>query len=306
VASPEYANERIGLGAGALALLASFLWGGNQIAIKAGLEGVPAIAMAGLRFGIGLAIVAAAARLAGVSVRMQPGDLRGHLGLGLLFIVQIIALNGGTQYTNASRSTVLITTYPFFTALFAHFFLPGDRLDLPKVAGLTLAFAGVVLMFTEGLTPTAAEYWLGDAIVLLSGMLLGLRQVVLKRMVHGLHPYQVLFWQALMGVPAFALLSWWWEAGAAWSWTPRVVAGVLYQGAVVAGLCFILWVSLLQRHSASRLGVFGFLTPIVGMVFSAWLMGDPLTPMLVASVALVALGIVAVNADARWVRRPPR
>jgi len=303
VAQPQYANERIGLSAGALALLASFLWGGNQIAIKAGLAGVPAIAMAGLRFSLGLLIVVAAARWAGVSVRMDRQRLWGHVGLGLLFIVQIIALNGGTQYTNASRSTVLITTYPFFTALFAHFLIPGDRLDLPKVMGLGLAFAGVVLMFAEGLAPGQGGYLLGGAIVLLSGMLLGLRQVVLKRLVHGQHPYQVLFWQALMGVPVFFALSWWWESEAAWVWTPGVVAGVLYQGVVVAGFCFILWVSLLRRHSASRLGVFGFSTPIVGVLFSAWIMGDPLTPMLVASVGLVALGIVAVNADVGWLRR---
>ena len=300
MAQKEYGNERIGPSAGALALLASFLWGGNQIAIKAGLAGVPPIALAGLRFSIGLAIVAAAARLSGVSVRLRPGNLRGHLGLGLLFVVQIIALNGGTEYTNASRSTVLITTYPFFTAFFAHFFIPGDRLDLPKVAGLGLAFTGVVLMFAEGLAPGEGQYLVGDAVVLLGGLLLGLRQVVLKRMVHGQHPYQVLFWQALMGVPVFALLSWWWEGDAVWSWTPGVAVGVLYQGVVVAGLCFILWVSLLQRHSASRLGVFGFSTPIIGVVCSAMIMGDEVTPVLLASVGLVALGIVAVNAGADW------
>ncbi|MFH1567676.1 MAG: DMT family transporter [Gemmatimonadota bacterium] len=299
----SYANERIGLRAGALALLASFLWGGNQIGIKAGLAGVPPIAMAGLRFGIGLAIVALAARLSGVSVRMQPGAWRGHLGLGVLFVVQIIALNAGTAHTNASRSTVLVTTYPFFTAFFAHLFIPGDRLDVPKVAGLGLAFAGVVLMFAGELGAGGASTALGDGIVLLSGMLLGLRQVVLKRLVHGLHPYQVLFWQALMGVPAFAALSWWLEGDATWAWSAGVAAGVLYQGVVVAGLCFILWVSLLSRHSASRLGVFSFSTPVVGVLLSALIMGDPLTPALLGAVGLVAAGIVAVNADASWVRR---
>jgi len=106
-----------------------------------------------------------------------------------------------------------------------------------------------------------------------------------------------------MGVPVFVLLSLWWEGDAVWVWTPGVAAGVLYQGAVVAGLCFILWVSLLQKHSASRLGVFSFSTPIVGVICSAWIMGDPLTPMLLASVGLVALGIVAVNVEPGWFRR---
>ena len=37
-----------------------------------------------------------------------------------------------------------------------------------------------------------------------SGLLLGLRQVVIKRLVQGLNPYQVLFWQAMLSLPLFA------------------------------------------------------------------------------------------------------
>jgi len=160
-----------------------------------------------------------------------------------------------------------------------------------------LAFVGVAAMFWEALLLTGDDYLLGDAIVLCSGLLLGLRQIVLKRLTHGLHPYQVLFWQALLSVPVFALLSVLLEGDFAYAITPSVVAGVLYQGVVVAGFCFILWVSLLQRHSASRLGVFGFSTPLVGVVFSSLIMGDPMSPMLLASVGMVALGIAFVNAS---------
>jgi len=294
---PGLRNERFGPTAAALALLASFLWGGNQIGIKLGLAGMPPIAMAGVRFGMGLAIVTGAALFTRVSLRIPAGQRRGLAGLAVLFIVQIILLNGGTQYTNASRSTVLITTYPFFTALFAHFWLPGDRLSVAKVMGLVLAFVGVVAMFWESLLLTEEDYFFGDAVVLGSGLLLGLRQIVLKRLTHGLHAYQVLFWQALLSVPVFFLLSALVEADFAYAITPSVVAGVLYQGVVVAGFCFILWVSLLQRHSASRLGVFGFSTPLVGVVFSNMIMGDPISPMLLASVGLVAVGIAFVNAS---------
>ena len=38
-------NEAVGLQAGALALLTSVLWGGNPVAIKMGLDGVPPAAM---------------------------------------------------------------------------------------------------------------------------------------------------------------------------------------------------------------------------------------------------------------------
>ena len=66
-------------------------------------------------------------------------------------------------------------------------------------------------------------------------------------------------------------------------------------GLVVAGLCFILLVFLIRDYSASRLGVFSFATPIVGVLLSAWLLGEEISPVLWMSVVLVALGIIIAN-----------
>jgi drug/metabolite transporter (DMT)-like permease len=272
------------------------LWGGNQVAIKVGLEGMPPLAMAAARFTIGWLVVAAAAAFTRQRVRLDAGEWRPLAGLCVLFVVQIATLNIGTAHTSASRSIVLISAYPFFTAAFAHLLIPGDWLTRRQVAGMVLSFAGIVCMFAESFAWTMTDHLLGDAVVLLSAALLGLRQVVLKRLVADAHPYKVLFWQALMSLPVFVLASWAVEGGMqsyVWSW--RVLAGVLYQGIVVAGVCFIILVSLLSRHSAGRLGVFGFVTPVVGVVLSLWITGDQLTTGLVGSMALVGAGIAVTQ-----------
>ena len=289
-------NERLGLQAGTLALLAALLWGGNSVFIKLGLEGVPPLAMAGIRFVLGLVVVWAAALFSGISLRPGALEWRGLGGLGALFVAQIVLLNQGTYFTTAARSTVLMSTYPFFTAFFAHFFVPGDRLSTPKVVGLVLSFAGVVLIFAESLA-LPGIYLLGDVLVLFSGILLGLRQVVIKRLVHGMHPYKVLFWQSLLSLPVFWTFSAVFERDAAYSWTPPVLGAILYQGVVVAGLCFIIWVSLMKRHSASRLGAFGFATTVCGVLLSALLLDEALSWLLLLSTVLVAAGIVVVNRE---------
>ena len=298
-AAGEFRRDRIGAGAASLALLASLLWGGNQVFIKIGLTGMPPLAMAGARFGIGLLIVAGAAVVTGVAVRVQPSQWRGLLGLAALFVLQIGLLNEGTHYTTASRSTVLISAHPFFTALFCHFFVPGDRLNLAKTGGMTLAFAAIVIIFTEGLAVADLSYLAGDTMILASAVLLGLRQMVLKRMVHALHPFKILFWQALLALPVFAALSLSLESDAAYDFTLPVLGAVLYQGVVVAGFCFVLWIFLLQRYSASRLGVFGFATPILGVLLSVLLVGDTLSPALLAGTVLAAVGIGVVAAGAQ-------
>jgi drug/metabolite transporter (DMT)-like permease len=286
----SYRLERIGPGAAGLAVLTATLWGGNQVAIKAGLEGVPPVAMAVARFALGLAVVFVAARITRIAVTSVAGQWRGLAELSLLFTAQILLLNIGTAHTTSSRSIVLISAYPFFTALFAHLLIPGDRLSLRQVAGMLLAFAGIVTLFAGSLSLTDTAWLLGDVLVLGSGVLLGLRQVVIKRLVHNLHPYQVLFWQAALGLPFFIIISAIFESPADIEWTRRAILGVLYQGLVVAGACFIILVFLLSKHPASRLGVFGFLTPVVGVLLATWVMDEPVTMIVLISMALVAAG----------------
>ena len=287
-------NEAVGLKAGALALLTSVLWGGNPVAIKMGLDGVPPAAMAGMRFALGALTVWVGALFAGIVLRVPAREWKGLAGLALLFALQIWLLNAGTELTTASRSGVVVNIYPFFTALFAHL-LVGDRLGLAKWSGLAFAFAGVVLLFWESLSFAETSYLLGDAMVALSGMLLGLRQVVIKRLVQGLNPYQVLFWQALLSLPLFAAWSAFFEADTEYVFSGGVLAGILYQGIVVAGLCFIILVFLLRHHSPGRLGVFSFVTPVVGVLLSAMLLEEVMSPYLLVGMGLVALGIVVAN-----------
>ena len=302
----SYSNERVGLGAASLALLTSFLWGGTQPFIKLGLDGLPPLAMAAVRFGIAWLIIVGAVRIRRIPLAILPGEWPGLLCLSSIFFLQISLLNEGTDRTTAGSSTILMAAHPFFVALLCHFFVPGDRMSLAKVGGMVLAFAGVILMFAEsagggapgetnGATTSPQATLAGDALVLGSAMLLGMRLVVMKRLVRGLEPFKLLFWQFLLALPVLAASSALFERDAVFDLTPMVIGAVLYQGVVVAGFCFIVWVHLLKRHSASRLGVFSFSTPILGVALSVLLVGEPLTGHLLVSVVLVGGGIALVN-----------
>lgn len=257
---------------------------------------MPPIAMAGFRFFIGALVVAVALRSSGVSARIPRTEWGGLCGLQVIFVAQILLLNFGTDHTTASRSTVLMNSYPLFTAFFAHLFVRGDLLTPHTLFGLLLAFGGVVVLFLDDLSLNLGSTTLwGDLLVLLSALLLGVRTVILKRLVQDLHPYQVLFWQAAMSLPVFTALSLALERNAHFALTPNGVIAVLYQGIVVAGICFILWIFLLQRHSPSRLGVFGFVTPLSGVLLSNLILDEKLSWEIAVSVAMVAVGAVVVT-----------
>ena len=167
---PEIAADQPSAKIIALVLLLGLLWGGNSVSIKIGLQGVPPFALATMRFLLGFAAITLWSLNQRVQLRMNPGELLPLIFVSVIFTLQIATLNLGTQITEASRSTVFISTYPFFTALFAHFWVPGDRLSIRRTVGITLAFGGVLLTFGDNLKFDSHAYLRGDLIVLLSGL----------------------------------------------------------------------------------------------------------------------------------------
>lgn len=281
------------------------LWGGNTVSVKIGLAGIPPLALAGVRFLLGgvTVLVWAVAQKLGLGV--EPGKRLPMALLAAIFFVQIGCLNMGISLTLASRSALFLATYPFWTALLAHFFVPGERLESRTAAGLLLAFSGLILLFGEGLVARIGSP-LGDAFALASGLLLGVRMVYTKRLTANMHPVQLLLWQSALSVPAFFAASLVVERPGVPVINPVIVAAIAYQGIVVAGFCFIIQVVLIHRYSPSVVTAFGFATPVFGVLLSALVLGEPITPALVASLVLVAAGITIVNRAPRRAAGAPR
>ena len=275
----------------ALALLISLFWGGNPVAIKLGLRDAPPLRLAALRFILGGAAVAlwagATGRLAGL--RIARGDGRPLAVVAFLFIVQVATLNVGTHLTSAAHSAILLNLYGVHTVVLAHFMIPGDRLTVRKVAGALVAYSGIVFLFGRQLS-VGAPTLVGDAIMVLSSLALGLRTVYMARIVQRLDPVMVLLSQIGVGVVAFVALSWLLEP-AATRWTLGLGLTIAYQGLVVAGFNFIVNLWLLQRYRPSALAGFFLSQPIFGVLAAALVVGDPLTLDLLAASVAVAVGI---------------
>jgi len=67
------------------------------------------------------------------------------------------------------------------------------------------------------------------------------------------------------------------------------------QTVVGAFASYLAWMWMLARYPATKISVFVFLTPIFALLFGALWLKEPVTPSLLAALALVAAGIVLVN-----------
>ena len=284
------------LGAVLVSLAVHSLWGGNPVAVKLSLEAFPPLTTAFLRFAIGIACIALWARWRGVRLWPERGEWRALWIVAVLFAVQIALMNFGFDRTSGAMGSVLIATNPLFAVMFAHFIIAGDRMTAAKALGLLVAMAGTSLALLGDVDIGALDAGAaGNWIVLSSAVMLGLRLSLSARFVRRIDPTRVALWQMVLSLPMFG-------AGAlalediAWD---RVgvapIAGLLYQGVVIAGVGFTVSYHLMKLYTPSVMMSFNFVSPIAGVLFSAWLLGDRIGALLLAGMALVAAGLYLVT-----------
>jgi drug/metabolite transporter (DMT)-like permease len=280
-----------------LALLVSVLWGGNLISIRLGVDSVPPLWSAFWRMALGVAIVTAWALHRRVAIRPAKGEFRPLFILGVLFTAQIGLLNSGTAMTSPAFGVVILNCYPVFANLTGHLFPGMERpINGIRALGLALALAGMaVLTFGQAVSRLAPHPVTGNALLILSALLLGIRQVYTRWLVQHIEPTRTVVWQMAWSVPLFLVIAAASEPPVYGHVTRQAVAAIFYQGAVVAGICFIVWAELLKRHPAGTLSMFAFLVPITGIALSSFFFGEPLRWTLLAGGVLVLAGVWTVT-----------
>ena len=268
------------------------------MAVKLGLEAFPPLWSGFLRFVLGCLCVYAWARLMRIPIRPEREEWPAFLVIGALFTLQIWLMNVGFGATTAGNGAVLISTNPLFGVLFAHFLVPGDRVGPARALGVAIAFAGVALVITRGAGPTEAAHT-GDWIVLASAALLGLRLALSGRLLRRVNEVRLTFWQMALSLPLFAAGALAWEDIRWEAIGPAPVAGILYQGIVVAGLAFTVNFYLIRRYTPSVMISFNFVSPVAGVLLGVALLGEQLSAGLLGGVALVALGLTLIARRAR-------
>lgn len=303
------AYQPVGWTAIGLAILTSALWGATPVAIKYSVGQVPPILVAAIRFALAALFMLVWCRFEHSPLRLRSHQISTVTIGGLLLFAQISLFNWGVAHSNASHSSVLINTFVIWVVLIEHFILRTDLLSIRKAMGLGLAMMGGLLLTATSKSGEAS--WteptlLGDSMLLASAVLLGIKIVFTKHAVKNIEPGTYVFWHDVIGVVCFLIYSFKFEDFPTEPISMSTILGLLYQGVMVAGLCFAIQARLLRKHGASRISVFSCSTPVFGILFATLFVGDSLSPWLFAAGTCVAAGILIVTmADRSAAKKAP-
>lgn len=283
--------------AAAILLVCCMFWGFQQVLVKATLPELPPVFQAALRFVGATVLLMLWCRWRGVALFARDGSLWPGLLAGTMFAAEFACLYIGLQHTTASRLTVFLYTSPFWVALLLPLLVRAERLRPLQWLGLGLAFLALVFAMRESfVAPTTNGQLFGDALALAAGLAWGLTTVTIRASALArTSAEKLLFYQVAVSAATLPLLSL--ALGERWVWqfSGFAATSLLLQTVVGAFASYLAWMWMLGRYPATRISAFVFLTPLFALLFGALWLREPLTPSLLAALALVTVGIVLVN-----------
>jgi drug/metabolite transporter (DMT)-like permease len=275
-------------------LVTSVGWGLNWPAMKVLLRELPPLFARGAAGSVAGLACALAALLLGQSL-LVPRPLIGRVVAASA--LNVFAWMGfatvAMRWLSVGQCALLVYTMPVWATLLA-WPIRGERPSLRAVAGLALCMAGLWQLFGSGGFRLDREPLIGAGLALASAVLFALSTVALRPLTE-LRPVASLAWQLSLGCIPMLALGLAFEHPAVGQVSPTGWGLMLYMTAVPMGLCYMTWFAALRRLPPTTASLATLLTPVIGVVAAAFVLGEPLglreTLALTLTLAGVALAL---------------
>jgi drug/metabolite transporter (DMT)-like permease len=248
------------------------LWGLNWPAVKIGLSEVPPFALRTVGMGAGALILIALAALLGRSLKVAraswvPLIISGAFNIALFNLAVVFAqLN-----TTTSRAAILTFTTPLWAIVLAWAFL-GERLDRLRLLALLVGLTGIAVLaapvFTGGISALGILFPMIAAVSWAAGSVYQKSHPIDADRV-AMTGYQLLLASAIAAV-GYVLSG----ETMPTHLSPRVAGAIAYHVIGATAMAYWLWFTLLNRVSVGAASLTTFAIPVVGVIGAMVLVGE--------------------------------
>ena len=212
----------------------------------------------------------------------------------LLTVIQYALFYIGLGNTTAVKGSIISGCVGFFSILIAAVFIKSDRLTKSKIIGCLLGFAGVVAVNFDGLEGGLTVNWLGDGLLLASTISAAFANLATKKATRKYDAVMISGYQFIAGGIIMIAIGFAMGGNLEYSGVSSVVL-MLYM-ACISSVAYTLWNVLLKHNDISKVVIFDFAVPVMGVIFSAMFLPEAgLTMACLIALVLVSMGIYMIN-----------
>lgn len=276
------------------------IWGLNWPVMKVGVGVMPPLTFVATR--LGLAALCLFALLAAMG-RLRLPKRSDWVMIVTVALCQMVGFLGlvtlALQWVDAGRSAILAYTTPLWVIPFALLFL-GERLAGLRLIGSVAGLLGVAVMFN----PAGFDWGdrgevIGNGLLMLAAALWAVQILIIKQRRWSGSALDLAPWQMLLGtaliLPAALIL----EAGEPIRWGWMLVGVVAVNGPLATGFCFVAAIMVNQALPAITTSLAMLGVPLVGLVSSILLLGEPVDLTRGLGLGLIAAGLALMTLGER-------
>lgn len=285
-----------------LLLTLSVLWGGSFLFIRIAVVDMPTLTVVLVRVGLAAAVLLAFARLTGVALPRDGRSWRDYLVQGILNnIVPFVLIVWGQKTIGAGLASILNATTPIFGVVIAHLLTTDDKATPLKAAGVAISFVGVAVLVGVDALVGVGDHLLAELACLGAALSYGFSGLWSRRF-RGRPPVATAAGQltcsTLVFTPVVFLVDPPWQHAA-----PGLpaIAAVIALAFFCTAVGYILFFRLTTLVGPTNTMLVTFLIPPSAILLGFVFLNERLAPQHLAGVALIGLGLLAV--DGRLFRR---
>ncbi len=285
---------------GVFALL-GMIWGSSFLWIKIAVAETGPFTLVAFRLLFGLLGMLVVLR---VSRQRFPRDRRtllAFLFMGLFnTALPFVLITWGETRIDSSLASILNGTVPLFTIVIAHFWLRDEKITAPRLAGLVVGFAGIVVLVSRDLAHASLRgNLLGQFAVIGGAMSYAVAITFSRRYLRNQSP---VVQSAMVLLLADAML---WLAAPAVERplnlpnSPLAWFAILWLGVLGSCVAYMLFYSLINAWGPTRASLVTYVFPVIGLLLGIVFLHESADWRLLAGSALIVGGILVVNVRLR-------
>ena len=278
-------------------ILLGAIWGSSFMWIKIAVQEVGPItlvafrALFGLLFGV-VVIVFQRAALPRTFKSWLPLLIVGLTNVAIPFFL----ISWGEQSIDSAVASILDATVPLFTILTAHFLLHDDKMTVPKVLGLLVGFAGIVVLMSKDIGASSSSL-LGQLAVIVASMFYAGSAVYVRKttedmpgILRSAGPLVSATGTMWLGTFLFENPVQIPQLGITW-------VALLFLGVIGSGLAFVLAYYLIHEIGPTRTTMVTYLFPLGGVTLGVTVLHEQLTCQVIAGAILIIATLAIANCE---------
>ena len=209
-------------------------------------------------------------------------------------VIQYIFFYIGLAYTSGVKGTIISGSTAFFAILVSCLVFRQEKLTARKVVACLIGFSGIILVNLNGLE--FEMNLLGDCFVLFAALSYAFSSSLMKIYSKYEDPVIISGYQFVMGGIFMIIIGL--VFGGTIEISSLTAVGVMAYLSLLSAIAYALWGILLKHNPVSRVSIFSFMTPVMGVILSMLMLTESSNVSLlnlILTIILVSFGIILLN-----------